>query len=143
MRYTADFAAEARIVTADELATLTDPAPALPEHSDFEFPRWIWAVMLGGYGTFLGGLLGATAGEGRAQFAVAISAVYIAMFFGTAKVLANVDHRRVGAFNRTGGKLNTWTGPMSIGSVAGQVLVLPVLLGFFGVAIAVVSAIVA
>ena len=143
MRYTQDFAAEARIVTAEELATLTAPAPVQPEHSDFEFPRWIWAVMLGGYGTFLGGLLGATAGEGRAEFAILISSFYIAMFFGTARVLANVDRRRVGAFNRTGGKLNTWTGPMDIGSVAGQVLVLPVLLGFFGVAIAVISSIVA
>jgi hypothetical protein len=143
MRYTHDFAADARIVAADELATLAPPAVALPEHSDFEFPRWIWAVMLGGYGTFLGGLLGATARSGQAEFAIAISAFYVAMFFGTARVLANVDGRRVGAFSRTGGKLNTWTGPMGLGSVAGQVLVLPVLLGFFGVAIAVISAIVA
>ena len=143
MRYTQDFAAEARIVTADELATLVAPAMALPEHSDFEFPRWIWAVMLAGYATFVGGLLGATAGNGRAEFAIAISAIYIAMFFGTARVLANVDGRRVGAFNRAGGKLVTSTGPMNAASVAGQVLVLPVLLGFFGVAIAVISAIVA
>ena len=140
MRYIQDFSAEARIVTADELAKLVSPGPVLPEHSDLEFPRWIWAVMLGGYGTFLGGLLGATAGGGRAEFAIAVSAIYVAMFFGTARVLANVDGRRVGAFNRTGGKLNTWTGPMGTGSVAGQVLVLPVLLGFFGVAIAIISA---
>ena len=91
----------------------------------------------------LGGLLGATAGGGRAASAIAISAFYVAMFFGTARVLANVDNRRVGVFNRTGGRLNTWTGPMDTRSVAGQVLVLPVLLGFFGVAIAIVSAIVA
>lgn len=143
MRYTQDFAAEARIVTADELASLVTPGPTLPEHSDFELPRWIWAVMLGGYATFVGGLLGATVGSGRAEFAIVISVFYIAMFFGTARVLANVDDRHVGAFNRTGGKLNTGTGPMDIGSVAGQVLVLPVLLGFFGVAIAVISAIVA
>ncbi|WP_120717424.1 hypothetical protein [Tsuneonella amylolytica] len=143
MRHNQDFAAETRIVTAEELAQLASPAPALPEHSDFELPRWMWSVMLGGYGTFLGGLLGATAGEGRAEFAVAISAFYVAMFFGTARVLANVDDRRVGVFGRTGGKLNTWTGPMDTRSVAGQVLVLPVLLGFFGVAIAIISAIVA
>lgn len=141
MRYSPDLAAEARIVPSDELALLAAPAPALPEHSDFEFPRWIWAVMLGGYGTFLGGLLGATAGSGRAEFAIVISAVYLVMFFGTARILANVDTRRVGAFNRAGGKMNTSTGPMAIGSVAGQVLVLPVLLGFFGVAIAIISAI--
>jgi len=143
MRYTQDFASEARIVTAEELATLVAPAeaPAMPEHADFELPRWIWVVMLGGYGTFLGGLLGATAGSGRAEFAIFISAFYVAMFFGTAAVLANLDGRRVGAFNRTGGRLNTWTGPMAVGSVAGQILVLPVLLGFFGVAIAAISAI--
>ena len=124
------------------MATLISPDVALPEHADFEFPRWIWAVMLGGYATFLGGLFAATAGEGRAVFAVLISGLYMAMFFGTARVLAKVDGRRVVAFDRTGGMLNTWTGPMSIGSVAGQVLVLPVLLGFFGVAIAMISAIV-
>lgn len=143
MRYNQDLLAQARIVTADELATLATQRPAQPEHSDFEFPGWIWAVMLGGYGAFLGGLLGATAGNGRAEFAIAISAIYVAMFFGTARVLANVDGRRIGAFNRTGGKLNTWTGPMGVRSVAGQVLVLPVLLGFFGVAIAMIAAIVA
>ncbi|RYG85050.1 MAG: hypothetical protein EON59_13045 [Alphaproteobacteria bacterium] len=142
MRYIQDFAAEARIVTADELARLVAPGPTLPEHSDFEFPRWIWAVMLGGYGTFLAGLLGATAGGGRAEFAIAISAFYIAMFFGTGCVMANVDGRRIGSFDRRGGILNTCTGPMDMRSVVGQVLVLPVLLGFFGVSIAVISAVV-
>lgn len=142
MRHSEDFIAKSRIVTVDELATLAAPGPALPEHSDFEFPRWVWAVMLGGYGTFLGGLLAATAGNGRAEFAIAISAIYVAMFFGTACVLANIDGRRVGAFNRSGGKLQTLTSPMDTRSVAGQVLVLPVLLGFFGVAIAVIRAIV-
>lgn len=142
MRYTQDFAADVRVVTTEELAALASPGPALPEHSDFEFPRWIWAIMLGGYATFLGGLFAATAGEARAALAVIVSSLYVAMFFGTARILANVDGRRIGAFTRTGGKLNTWTGPMDIGAVAGQVLVLPVLLGFFGVSIAVISAIV-
>jgi hypothetical protein len=141
MRHTQDISAKARIAAADQLASLIEkPAPAAPEHSDFEFPHWVWVTMLAGYGTFLGGLLGATAGSGHAAFAIFISVFYIAMFFGTANVLASVDGRRVGAFNRTGGNLNTLTGPMSIGSVAGQVLVLPVLLGFFGVAIAVIGA---
>ena len=140
MRYTQDLA-NARIVPATELATLARPAPAQPEHADFEFPRWIWAVMLGGYGLFLAGLLGATADSGRAVFAIAVSAIYVAMFFGTAHVLANVDGRRVGAFNRRGGDLQTWTGPMDMRSVAGQVLVLPGVLGFFGMWIAIVSAI--
>lgn len=141
MRYDRDIVADARIVSANELAQIVDAATAVgPEHSDFELPRWIWGVMFGGYATFFAGLIGATAGGGRAVFAIVISILYILMFFGTARILANVDQRRVGAFTRSGGKLQTWTGPMDIRSVAGQVLAVPVLLGFFGIAIAVITA---
>jgi len=144
MRYDRDFVAEARIVSASELSQIVDTATGVrPEHSDFELPSWIWGVMLGGYATFFAGLFAATAGAGRAVFAIVISVLYTAMFFGTARILAGVDGRRVGAFNRSGGKLNTWTGPMDIGSVAGQVLTIPLLLGFFGISIAVIAAIVA
>ena len=79
---------------------------------------------------------------GWGRVALVISILYTVMFFGTARILANLDGRRVGAFNRSGGKLQTWTGPMDLGSVAGQVLTIPLLLGFFGVAIAIISAIV-
>lgn len=144
MRYERDFVTDARVVSHGELAQIVDAAsPAKPAHSDFEFPRWVWGVMFGGYATFFAGLIAATAGEGRAAFAIVISMLYTAMFFGTARLLGNLDGRRVGAFNRTGGKLQTWTGPMGIGSVAGQVLAIPLLLGFFGIAIAVITAIVA
>lgn len=143
MRYERDIAADARIVSPSELAQIVDAATvALPEHSDFEFPTWVWGTMFGGYATFFAGLIAATAGEGKAAFAIVVSMLYTVMFFGTARILANLDGRRVGAFNRGGRPLQTWTGPMSTGSVAGQVLVLPLLLGFFGVSIAVITAIV-
>jgi hypothetical protein len=143
MRSERDIVAEARIVSADELAQIVDAAAGVrPEHSNFEFPRWIWGTMFAGYAIFFAGLIAATAGDGKAAFALVISILYTVMFFGTARILANLDGRRVGAFNRAGGKLRTWTGPMDLGSVAGQVLTIPLLLGFFGVSIAIISAIV-
>ncbi|GGD87719.1 hypothetical protein GCM10011515_04170 [Tsuneonella deserti] len=143
MRYERNIAADARIVSPGELAQIVDAAaPVLPEHSDFELPAWMWGTMLGGYAVFFAGLISATAGEGKAAFAIVISIFYTAMFFGTARILANLDGRRVGAFTRGGGDLKTWTGPMSMGSVAGQILAIPLLLGFFGIAIAIITAIV-
>ena len=142
MRYDPASVADARVVGLDELAQIVDAAsPSKSEHVDFEMPRWIWGVMLAGYATLFAGLIGATGGEAASVFAIAIGALYTAMFFGTACVLASVDGRKVGAFTGTAeGKLKTATGPMSMASVASQVLVIPVLLGFFGVSIAVISA---
>ena len=40
------------------------------------------------------------------------------------------------------GDLDTWTGPMSPGAVAGQILTIPVCLALFGVIIAVIRAMV-
>lgn len=143
MRYDKDIVANARILSANELAQIVDAnARPKPAHSDFELPSWMWGVMLGGYVTFFAGLFAATAGEGRAVFAIVISILYTAMFFGTARILSKVDERRVGAFTRTAGTLKTQTGPMDLGSVAGQVLTIPLLLGFFGIAIALIAAIV-
>lgn len=142
MRYNPDFAAEARVVAPGELAQLLDAAsPFRPAHSDFEMPRWIWGVMLSGYAVFFAGLIAATAGQAGAVFAIVISILYTAMFFGAAFVLANQDKRQAGEFTKgPGGKLATSTGPMGLGAVASQMLVIPILLGFFGVAIAIIRA---
>lgn len=142
MRYDPNIVAEAQVVAPNELAQIVDAAsPFRPAHSDFEMPGWIWGVMLAGYATFFAGLIGATAAEASAAFAITISILYTAMFFGTAFVLANLDGRKVGAFtSRRGAKLQTATGLMGLGSVASQMLVIPVLLGFFGVAIAIIRA---
>lgn len=144
MRHDPNFVAEAQVVAPDELAQIIDAAsPFRPAHSDFEMPGWIWGVMLAGYGIFFAGLVGATVGEASAAFAITISILYTAMFFGTAFVLGNLDGRKVGAFTKSaGGKLQTPAGPMALGAVASQMLVIPIVLGFFGIAIAVISAVV-
>ena len=135
---------EARIVAHDDLASLIDhAAPQMAEVTATEFPKWVWGMMAGGYITFFACMIGATAGGGYAIFSIVISILYTAMYFGTARILFGVDPRTQRSFDTHGsGKLETYTGPMSARDVAGQVVLLPVLLGFFGIAILLISAIV-
>ena len=118
--------------------------PAQPEHSDMEFPAWVWIAMFACYAVFFGGLVLATRGDMEAGFVIAISAAYTLMYFGTASLLVALKrdgHRS--PFARGAAPLATLTGPMTIGAVVGQVLLIPLCLALFGLAIAVIVAIVA
>lgn len=133
--------ANARIVSADEFASLIDRnIPTHPEHSSFEFPGWIWGSMLASYAIFFSAMFATTSSSGPAIFAVTVSLLYTAMYFGSARLLAQIDRRKVRSFDRRGGVLDTWTGPMSTRSVAAQVLVVPLCVAFFGISIAVIKA---
>jgi hypothetical protein len=116
------------------------PAPRLhPEPVELELPGWIWGTMALCYGIFFGGLLTATGNDGEALFALIVSVGYAAMYFGTAGLLFGMNPPRApSAFARGLAPLQTWTGPMGIGAVAGQVLTVPGCLAFFGAAIAVI-----
>lgn len=117
-------------------------APQQPECRMFELPLAIWGAMIGCYATFLLALLGATGGA-KATFAIVISAVYVTMFFGTARVMlrqASPQPRSV--LERPGSALQTACGPMSRADVYGQVLIVPGTVAFFGIAISIISAIV-
>lgn len=143
MRYDREIFTNAKIISGNELAQIAEAVSGFePAHSDFEFPRWIWGVMFAGYATFFAGLLAGTARDGKTAFAIVISILFAVMFFGTASILANIDRRCVGAFSLSGGKLQTCTGPMGLTAVAGQVLAIPVLLGIFGIVIAIIRAVV-
>lgn len=112
------------------------------ERRTFELPRVIWIGMIACYVVFLAALLAAT-GAGRAGFAIAISAVYVIMFFGTARAVARQSPRQAASpLERQGASLQTAFGPMSRGAVFGQILVVPVAVAMFGVAVSVIIALV-
>ncbi len=113
-----------------------------PEARMFELPKSIWIAMIGSYAVFLAVLLGATGGS-RAAFAIVISVVYIAMFFGVARVmLGQSKPQPASPLDRSGGKLQSLYGPLGRLEVYTQVLVVPFAVATFGIAISVIAALV-
>ncbi len=113
-------------------------APRVGESIGFEIPAWIWGTMIACFAAFLALLLAATGG-GRAIFAIAISAVYLAMFFGTAgAILRQAPKQPVSPLERSGGRLATLYGPLTGREVAAQMLVVPGAVVFFGLAVLVI-----
>jgi hypothetical protein len=120
----------------------TIAAPQQPEARMFELPSNIWRAMIACYAIFLIALLGATGGA-HAGFAIAISAIYVAMFFGTARVMLRQSSPQPrSALERRGAVLQTAYGPLARAEVYGQVLIVPAAVAFFGVGIAVIAAVV-
>ena len=113
-----------------------------PEARMFELPSAIWIAMIGSYAVFLAALLGATGGS-RAAFAILISVVYIAMFFGVARVmLGQSNPQPPSPLDRSGSKLQSLYGPLGRLEVYTQVLVVPFAVAAFGIAISVIAALV-
>ena len=116
-------------------------APAAPRSGEavgFEIPPAIWGAMVACYAAFLALLLAATGGA-HAAFAIAVSAVYVAMFFGTARaLLRQAPAQPRSPLANPGGKLATLYGPLGRGEVVAQMLVVPGAVGFFGAAILVI-----
>ena len=113
-----------------------------PEIRMFELPALVWRIMVACYATFLLALLGATGGS-HAFFAITISAVYVAMFFGTARVmLKQALPQPRSPLDRRVAALQTAYGPLPRGEVYGQVLIVPAAVAVFGIAISIVAALV-
>lgn len=107
--------------------------------ADFEFPRWVWGTMSVAYAAFFAGILAGTGHDLEARFMIVISLFYTAMFFGTARLLTRVRPvNRLSGFARGIAPLQTLTGPMPATAVAAQVLVVPLCLALFGLAIAII-----
>lgn len=135
----------AECLEANFLALPEGPAPAahrLPPPTDFELPRWMWGAMAACYSLFFAALAIATAHSGPAVFAILVSVGYALMYFGTARILANVrPGDGPGAFAHGLAPLATWTGPMDRKAVAAQVLIVPLCLALFGASFAAIAAI--
>jgi hypothetical protein len=106
----------------------------------FQLPISIWMSMIGCYAIFLGAMAALVAGSGFALFMVAISILYVVVFFTGSAILANLSGVRGLSPLDRGESLQTWCGPMSRSSVYGQVLIVPAGVAFFGVAVALIGA---
>ena len=108
----------------------------------FELPANVWRAMIACYAVFLLALLGATGGA-HAGFAIAIAAIYVAMFFGTARTMLRQSlPQSHSALERRGAVLQTAYGPLARNEVYGQVLIVPAAVAFFGIGIAGIAAVV-
>ncbi|MDT8279432.1 MAG: hypothetical protein RQ806_02640 [Erythrobacter sp.] len=130
-------------VTGDTemMADMSPDQAVAPDHETgglqhgFQFPAWIWGAMLGCYAIFFLTVTLATGSGGRAVFAIVVSMLYTAMYFGVATILSSIKGHEKPSPLSQGKPLQTWTGPMSSSAVAGQVLAIPLALVVFGIGI--------
>ncbi len=121
------------------------PAAALPNHAErtFGLPPRLFVATIGAYFAFLG-IMAATFRTPELLIPFAICAIYIVMAFGVPSLWARVAGRPVGRFQ-------TWeeflaegmaieTGRISGGGAIVQVLILPVLVVGWGIAVAIIVA---
>lgn len=108
------------------------------EQRGFEIPARLWRTMLACYAVFLSALLLATGG-GESTLNIAISAFYMVMFFGLVKVIVKHGPQQGRSpLDGPDGMLQTLYGPLREREVAAQLLVVPLCVAFFGIAILVI-----
>lgn len=125
------------LISVDQM-TCDDSERQAHEVRTFDVPSSIWRVMVTAYAIFFAAITLATGHDGSTIFMITISALYAAMYFGTAAVLNRVDHTNRPP--RTEGMIQTLTGPLSYGAAFAQMLTVPILLAFFAIAIAIIVA---
>lgn len=128
--------------TASEIAALqatlssVGAPPVAAPNPGYQFPARLKLAMVACYAIFFALILSATGGSAMARFVIAISALYAVMFFGLARLCGNLPGPEERSPLDSGRMLQTWTGPLDSKSVFGQVLVVPIGMVIFGVAIA-------
>lgn len=111
----------------------------------FDVPPVLHALTVGLYLAFLGVMAFAFQDSGLI-IPMAIFVVYIAMAFGVpamwVRMKPNHDSKALAWADFAQAGINTYTGNMSAKDATGQILILPVLIFGWGVAIAVIAAVV-
>lgn len=132
------------IYEAEELSIASAlPKPERPiVQPGFQLPRSIWVAMFASYAVFFTAMAFLVDFGAFALFMVVISALYTAMYFGAGSILARLPRLPDPSPLDRGMPLETWCGPMDRKAVAGQVLIVPMAVAFFGVSVAVISALV-
>ena len=110
------------------------------EPRTFELPMSVWYAMFVSYAVFFGSLLAVTGIDASALFMIVISVGYTVMYFGTAAVMNSVSPQTPVA--DAYGDIDTFTGPMSFGAAAAQILTVPILVAFFGCVTAIIYVVV-
>ena len=106
-----------------------------PANPGFELPRALWVGMLACYAVFFAAIFAATGGSGHCVFAIVVSILYTAMYFGVARLAVRQAGREDVSPLERGRPLQTWTGPMNAKAVYGQILIVPAAVALFGIAI--------
>ena len=108
---------------------------AAGEQRLFEIPARMWTAMIACYGLFFTAMFAAMGG-GYATLVLVVSVFFVAMFFGTTRIMLN--HGPVQPRSPLDGPdraLRTLTGALSEREVAAQMLIVPACVAFFGFAI--------
>lgn len=140
--HAAPFEDAPRVAPPETLTALAAAPAAARPYVGFQLPRRVWVGMLASYAVFFVAITVATGGSGHAMFAIVVSILYAAMFFGLARVMARQAGREQTSPLDRHQPLQTWCGPMEPGAVYGQILVVPAAIACFAVAIAVIKAVV-
>ena len=130
--------AEAEVRALEGLLQPLSVAPVAPANAGFQLPARVWQIMLSCYGIFFFAIFLATGGSTAARFAIVVSVLYTAMYFGVARLGARQAGREETSPLDCGGKLPTWTGPMDRKAVFAQVLVVPATVSLFGIGILII-----
>lgn len=133
---------EHEVLAQDVACSEVGVSPRPEAKPGFQFPPRVWGLMLASYAVFFVAIFAATGGSGHARFAIVISVLYTAMFFGVARIGAGIGGpERLSPLDR-GQPLQTWTGPMDSRSAYAQVLVVPMVIALFGIGIAAIIAVI-
>ncbi len=124
--------------TASDQEAVAAPARQQPCSEGFQLPGAIWRAMFACYAIFIASLALATGGSSAARFVIAISALFMLVYFSAATILTALG----GSDRRKADKsepLQTLNGPLGIGAVRVQVLTIPAALATFGIGLLIVT----
>ena len=83
-------------------------------------------------------MIAALGSSGEAMLSIAVSIVYVAVFFGVARIVVAQNPGSGASSLDRNGFLMTHFGPMDRKAVYGQILVVPAAIAFFGVAVSLI-----
>lgn len=113
-------------------------AVAQPEARGSELPGRIWLGMISCYALFLASLTATLGSSGEAMLSISISIIYVVIFFAVARTVVMQNPGNGGSPLDRHGFLMTHFGPMDRKAVYGQILVVPLAIAFFGVAVSLI-----
>lgn len=120
-------------------AVVEPPRRPVPGPRSFELPKGVFVAMTAAYVAFLAAMTAAFGGGAGMPLVLAICVVYLVMYLGIPALFGAVETggrtRQLGWRELRRRGLDTAGGRMGAGAVAGQVLIVPGCVAFFGIAL--------